>query len=90
MGEESEYEVLRDHGTKPGGAVGPAFRRGETRKLRSEDAKPLIDAGVLKGDGDEEVDAKAEKAPLNKAEPAPENKRGPGRPRTNPPADEDA
>lgn len=92
MGDPKEYEVLRDHGAKPGGAVGAAFKRGETRELRPEEALPLVRAGVLKAQGDEpEADEgeKMEKRPLNKAEPISEVKRGPGRPRKTPDDDDD-
>jgi hypothetical protein len=99
MADEKEYEVLRDHGTKPGGEAGPAFRKGDTRELRAEQAKALVDTGVLKAQAHEEA-GKAEPAPANKAEAKPANKgatisseelvkRGPGRPRTNPPAVDD-
>jgi hypothetical protein len=88
MGEPVEYEVLRDHGAKAGGEMGPAFRKGDTRELRPEDAKPLVRAGVLKAVGGN--DEKMEGRPLNKMEePAPEAKRGPGRPRKVPNDDDE-
>ena len=102
MGEETEYEVLRDHGTKPAGMTGPAYVKGDTRTMRPESAATLVAAGVLRRLGEAAADrvrAKMEEPPANKAEPPPQNKgstlssdivkRGPGRPRTNPPAIDD-
>ena len=87
MGDPVAYEVLRDHGAKTGGEMGPAYRKGDTRELRPADAKPLVQAGVLRlaENGGE----KMEERPLNKMESAPEVKRGPGRPRKQPEDDED-
>ena len=69
MANKVEYDVMREHyGDKP-------YVTGDKRELDPNEAKRLIQLGVLAEAKPAKTETKAEKAPANKAmKAAPENK----------------
>ncbi|MGA4640548.1 hypothetical protein ACQKC8_12335 [Stutzerimonas stutzeri] len=69
MANKVKYDVKREHhGDRP-------YVTGDTRELDPNEAKRLVELGVLEEQKPAKSEAKAEKAPSNKAmKAAPENK----------------